>query len=101
MDTDLFPLPLITKALVITAAKNVIVAVLQTCEQPLTLVSITIRAKCKKDAHFASALKQLCDSGLVLRCPSYAYWLASRGPVAPLVPVNTRTRPAHHQRLSL
>lgn len=79
MDTDLFPLPLFTQELGMKAAENVIAAVLQTCEKPLTLISITNRAKCKKDMYFASALKQLCDSGLVLRCPSHAYWLASRG----------------------
>jgi hypothetical protein len=87
MDTDLIPPLRITQALGIKAAENVIMAGLQTCEKPLTLTSITNRAKCKKDAYFALALKQLCDSCVVLRCPSHAYWLASRGPVPPLVPV--------------
>ena len=83
MDSDPINQALITQALAMTAAENVIVAVLRTCEKPLTITSITNCARCKNDAHFASALKQLCNTGLVLHCPAHAYWLASRGPPPP------------------
>jgi hypothetical protein len=92
MDIDPVPLLRIPQALGITAAENVIGAVLRRCKKPLTRTSIADRAKCKKDAYFALALKQLCDSGLVLRCPFRAYWLASRGSVPPLIPVKPAPR---------
>lgn len=75
-----------------TATENVIVAALQTCEKPLNRSSIAERAKCKSDRNFASALKRLCESGRVLRCPSDCYWLTSRGPAPSVVPVKTALR---------
>jgi hypothetical protein len=60
----------------------------------LTRTRIANRAKCKKDVYFALALLQLCESGHVLRCPSHAYWLASRGPIPPRILVKPAFQPA-------
>jgi hypothetical protein len=74
------------------ATENVIVSVLRTCEKSLKRIRIAERAKCKSDRNFASALKRLCETGRVLRCPSDCYWLASRGPAPSVVPLKPALR---------
>jgi hypothetical protein len=76
----------------IGATENVIVSVLRTCEKPLQRIRIAERAKCKSDRSFTSALKRLCQSGRVLRCPSDSYWLASRGRAPSVVPIKAAVR---------
>lgn len=92
MDTDPITQALFTQELAMKAAENIIVAVLQTCEKPLTLIRIADRAKCKNDRNFATALQQLCESGRIIHCPSHAYWLASREPAPSVVRVKPALR---------